>query len=44
MKFSKVITIDKINAHAKGQGQKSKVKITEVKTRFRTVTLVWFHI
>ena len=32
MKFSAVITIDKSDAHAKGQGQRSKVKVTEVKT------------
>ena len=33
--------------HAKGQGQRSKVKVTEVKTqlnRFRTVTPVWILI
>ena len=32
--------------YAKGQGQKSKVKVTEVKTelnRFRSVTPVWIH-
>ena len=43
MKFSGVITNDKSDAHAKGQGQRSKVKVTEVKTqfnRFRTVTPV----
>ena len=42
MKFS-VIT----KVHAKGQGQRSKVKVTEVTTqlnRFRTVTPVWIHI
>ena len=42
-KFSGVITNDKSDVHAKGQGQRSKVKITEVITqlsRFRTVTLV----
>ena len=40
MKFSGVITNDRTNVHAKGQGQKSKVKVTEVTTqlnRFRTV-------
>ena len=44
MKFSAVIIIDKSNVHAKGQGQRSKVKVTEVKTqlsRFRTITPVW---
>ena len=47
MKFSGVITMDQGNVHAKGQGQRSKVKITEVTTqlgRFRTVTPVWIHI
>ena len=47
MKFSGVITNDRRYVHAKGQGQKSKVKVTEVKTqliRFRTVTPVWIHI
>ena len=44
MKFSGVITNDR---SAKGQGQGSKVKVTEVKTqfsRFRTVTPVWIHL
>ena len=43
MKFSGVITSDKSDVHAKGQGQRSKVKVTEVTTqlnRFRTVTPV----
>ena len=47
MKFSGVITTDQGNVHAKGQGQRSKVKVTEVATqlsRFRTVTAVWIHI
>ena len=47
MKFSGVITTDQGNVHAKGQGQRSKVKVTEVATqlsRFRTVTPVWIHI
>ena len=47
MKFSGVITNDKIDVHAKGQGQRSKVKVTEVNAqlnRFRTVTPVWIHI
>ena len=46
IKFS-VITIDRIDVHAKGQHQRSKVKVTEVKTqlsRLRTVTPVWIHI
>ena len=47
MKFSGVITNDKSKVHAKGQGQKSKVKVTEVTTqlnRFRTVIPVWILI
>ena len=47
MKFSGIITSDKSDVHAKGQGQRSKVKVTEVTTqlnRFRTVTPVWIHI
>ena len=47
MKFSGVITTDQGNVHAKGQGQRSKVKFTEVTTqldRFRTLTPVWIHI
>ena len=47
MKFSGVITTDQGNVHAKGQGQRSKVKVTEVTTqlrRFRTVTPVWINI
>ena len=44
MKFSRVITSDRSDVHAKGQGQRSKVKVTKVTTklnRFRTVTQVW---
>ena len=47
MKFSGVTTKDQANVHAKCQGQRSKVKVTEVTTqlnRFRTVTPVWIHI
>ena len=47
LKFSGVITNHKSDVHAKGQGQRSKVKVTEVTTqlnRFRTVTPVWIHI
>ena len=47
MKFSGVITMVKSDVHAKGQGQRSKVKVTEVNTqlsRFRTQTPVWIHI
>ena len=46
MKFSGVIKNDQSNVHAKGQGQRSKVKVTEVNTqfnRFWTVTTVWIH-
>ena len=45
--FTKVITNDQRKFHVKGQGQRSKVKVTEVTTqlnRFRTVTPVWIHI
>ena len=38
---------DQSKVHAKGQGQRSKVKVTEVTTqlnRFRNVTPVWIHI
>ena len=47
MNFSGVITNDQSKVHAKGQGQRSKVKVTEVTTQlncFRTVTPVWIHI
>ena len=47
MKFLGAITNDQSKVHAKGQGQRSKVKVTEVTThlnRFRTVTPVWIHI
>ena len=47
MKFSGVITNDQSKVHAKGQGQRSKVKVTEVTTQlnlFRTVTPVWIYI
>ena len=47
MKFSGVITMVKSDVHAKGQGQRSKFKVTEVNTqlsRFRTLTPVWIHI
>ena len=39
MKFSGVITNDRSDVHAKGQGRRSKVKVTEVNTqlsRFRS--------
>ena len=47
MKLSGVVTIAKSAAHANGQGQRSKVKVAEVKTifpqfgHFQTVTPVW---
>ena len=47
MKFPGVITMVKSDVHAKGQGQRSKVKVTEVNTqlsRFRTLTPVWIQI
>ena len=47
MKFSGVITNDKSDVHARGQGQRSKVKVTEVTNQlnhFQTVTRVWIHI
>ena len=47
MIFSGVITMVESDVHAKGQGQRSKVKVTEVNTqlsRFRTLTPVWIHI
>ena len=47
MNFSRLITNDRSDVHAKGQDQTSRVKVTEVKTqfsRFRAVTPVWIHI
>ena len=47
MKFSGVVIMVRSDVHAKGQGQRSKVKVTEVNTqlsRFRTLTPVWIHI
>ena len=43
----RVITMDRSDVHAKGQGQRSKVKVTEVNTQlshFQTLTPVWIHI
>ena len=37
MKSSGVITIDKSDVHAKGQGQRSKVKVTEIRTNFAPI-------
>ena len=47
MKYLEVIGNDRSDVHAKGQGQRSKVKVTEVMTpfsRFRTVTPIWIRI
>ena len=44
MKFSGVFTKDQGKAHAKGHGQRSKIKVTNQLNRFRTVTPVWIHI
>ena len=47
MQISGVINSNRSDVHAKGQGQRSKVKVTEVTTqlyRFRTVTPVWIHV
>ena len=47
MKFTAVITIDRSDVDARGQGHRSKVKVTEVQTIlpqfdfFRSVTPVW---
>ena len=46
-KFSGVVTNARSDVHAKAQGQRSKVKVTEVNTQlthFRTITPVWIHI
>ena len=47
MNFSGVITNETGDVHAKGQGQRSKVNVTEVKTpcsRYRLLTHIWIHI
>ena len=48
MNFSGVITNDRSDVHAKGQGHRSsKIKVTDVITKLshcRTVTPVWIHI
>ena len=51
MKFSGVITNDRSDVHAKGQGQRSNFNVTQLKKSsiltqigcFRTATLVWIH-
>ena len=40
MKFSGVITIDRRDVHTKGQGQRSKVKVLEVKTQQSCFTII----
>ena len=45
--FQELLPMAEVTSIAKGQGQRSKVKVTEVTTqlsRFRTVTPVWIHI
>ena len=45
--FQELSPMNKSDVHAKCQGQRSKVKVTEVTTqlnRFQTVTPVWIHI
>ena len=37
MKFSEVITTDRGDVHAKGKGQRSMVKVLEVKTIFSSI-------
>ena len=47
LKFSGVIITDRHDVIAKGQGQSSNIKVTEVMkplSRFRTITPVWIHI
>ena len=47
MEFLGDIIIDRSDVNAKGQGQRVKVKVTDVMaplSRFRTVTPVWIHI
>ena len=47
MKWSGIITNDQMEVHAKGQCQRSKVKVPEVKIRlnhFRAITPVWIQI
>ena len=45
--WAQLVTIDRHDVHAKGQGQRSKVKVIKIMTplsRFRTITPVWIHI
>ena len=41
MKFSEVITKDQGKVHAKGQGQRSKVKVTELTSSIEEVPYRW---
>ena len=49
LKFSGLLTIDKRIVHVKGQGRRSKIKVTEVKVNFvpsglfQTITPVWIY-
>ena len=43
MKFSGVLTNHKSDVHAIGQGQRSKVKVTEVKTQLGRSSLLFFE-
>ena len=40
MKFSEVITNDRSDVHAKGQGQRSKVKVKEIKPNLAILTQI----
>ena len=42
MEISGVINNDKSDVHAKGQGQRSEVKVTEVKTQHKAKKIVNF--
>ena len=41
MKLSVVITTDESDVHAKEQGQRSKIKFTEVKTQFNRFRFIY---
>ena len=44
MNFSRVFTDHRSDVNAKGQGQKSKVKVTEVKTQFSSLTVFLWNV
>ena len=44
MKLSGVITNDRCDVHAKGQGQRSRSQVATQFSRFQSVTPVWIHI